>query len=492
MIKDWQSHQEYGHSLHETKVKLDSASRLRLSALQPVRAKLLSLNLDPVMELLKPLYPDTGRPASNQVQILRSFILFCLLWSAGFIRCGLTAWVNSVLPNDLVYLALAGISRTSMPPLGSYYDFMNRLWLVRDRSRYSRSSVFADFKNRRNLPRRPSGKGQKAKDHPGVTKKLVRHILDGKDIPNPEMLLQKLLAVAAVLPSQKKGLIPAAPATVSGDGTAVHTHSTPFGHAPEHTGLPGSAFTPRHFPDPDASCGWDSDTDEWYFGFSLYHFSFHNHAAGIDLPLICRFTHASRHGSVSGMITLHQLYKNIPDVCPGNVCLDSAHDNYPTYELINKRGAAPFIDLNTHGRPQECPSCACALDKDGTPLCPDGHRMTYYGYDRNRQSFKWRCPFATGRIAKCRFKCLNHSEYGMTVYTKKDSDIRLFPPVPRHTDEWKDIYKNRTACERINNRILNDYGLHAMRIRGFDHYSFMTMVICICIHLDAWYKTGKL
>ena len=109
MIKDWQSHQEYGHFLYEAKVKFDSTSRLRLSALQPIREKLLSLDLDPVMELMKPLYPDIGKPAVNQAQILRSFILFCLLWSAGLIRCGLTAWVNSVLPFAPVYLALAGM-----------------------------------------------------------------------------------------------------------------------------------------------------------------------------------------------------------------------------------------------------------------------------------------------------------------------------------------------------------------------------------------------
>jgi len=67
-------------------------------------------------------------------------------------------------------------------------------------------------------------------------------------------------------------------------------------------------------------------------------------------------------------------------------------------------------------------------------------------------------------------------------------DIRLYPPVPRGTAEWKKIYNNRTASERINNRILNNYKLHSMRIHFKGHYSFMTMTICICTHLDAWYK----
>ena len=36
--------------------------------------------------------------------------------------------------------------------------------------------------------------------------------------------------------------------------------------------------------------------------------------------------------------------------------------------------------------------------------------------------------------------------------------------------------------------ILNDYGLHRMFIHTKEHYSFMTTMIGICIHLDARYK----
>ena len=52
----------------------------------------------------------------------------------------------------------------------------------------------------------------------------------------------------------------------------------------------------------------------------------------------------------------------------------------------------------------------------------------------------------------------------------------------------KKIYSQRTAMERINNRILNNYGLHRMFIHTKEHYSFMATMIGICIHLDACYK----
>lgn len=47
---------------------------------------------------------------------------------------------------------------------------------------------------------------------------------------------------------------------------------------------------------------------------------------------------------------------------------------------------------------------------------------------------------------------------------------------------------SRHATERINNRLLNDYGLHYMFIHTKEHYSFMTTMIGICILLDARYK----
>ena len=53
---------------------------------------------------------------------------------------------------------------------------------------------------------------------------------------------------------------------------------------------------------------------------------------------------------------------------------------------------------------------------------------------------------------------------------------------------YRKIYKQRTATERINNRILNDYGLHRMFIHTKEHYSYMATMIGICIHLDVRYK----
>ncbi len=488
MLKNWQSHQEYIAFLHRAKIHFDSSMRMRLSSLSSARDKLVSLNLDPVMEYLARLYPANGRPAENQVQIFRSFLLFLLLRSMKLFSCGLTKWADEILPADPVLCALAGCEAGHLPPIGSYYDFMNRLWLFKDRSRYSRTKTFPVSKNRKK-PDRPKGKGQKASDHEGITKQIVPYLINGGDIRfNFEAILQEVLLIAAVRPSVRKGLVPSDGITIAGDGTCVHSHASPFGHRLCKDQDPADA--PRHFSDPDASCGWDSDLNDYFYGHTLYHLSIHNAEAKVDLPLLARYTDAKRHDSVNGIVALHEFRKHAPDIPVCNVCLDSANDNYPTYELLKDWGISPFIDLNRRtGRPESVPE-RLNIDVDGTPICNAGHRMVYWGYDRCKRAFKWRSPCTLGKCEQCGKPC-SKSSYGRTVYTKPDWDIRLYTPVARGTEQWKLTYNNRTASERINNRILNDYGLHAMHIHGKDHYSFMTMMICICIHLDAWHKTGK-
>lgn len=49
--------------------------RSRLVALDKSISKLYLLNLDNLLPVIKPLYPDFGRPAKNQQGIIRSLVL---------------------------------------------------------------------------------------------------------------------------------------------------------------------------------------------------------------------------------------------------------------------------------------------------------------------------------------------------------------------------------------------------------------------------------
>ena len=491
MIKQWQSMNEYHYFFTEAKVLFDSSERSRLHCeLFIPWQKVRSFNTDIAMEFLEPFYSDTGRPATNQPQLLRSFILFSLMFSCGLVPLSLTSWVNR-LKSDRVLAALVGCTIDSLPPLGSYYDFMDRLWASPYSGLYKRNMLLpATWHHTR--PEEPKDKHKKVPEkHPHITEMLGNRLLQHKDIPfNYEEHLQDFFYCVAVLPSMHRGIIPSEHLTVSGDGTAVHTHASPYGHhLGDRSGLSKEELRvmPRHYSDPDATWGYDSDIGKCYYGYSLFHLSCHNSTLHTDVPLLLRFTSAARHDSVNFLAAFNEMEKHLPSIKPENICLDSAMDNYPTYRLLKDRGISAFIDLNSNtGRPKTIPD-TIRIDKDGTPLCSAGKRMSPNGYDKFYGYRIWRCPYFKYHESKCPFNC-SSSKYGRIIKTKSEWDTRLYTDVPRGTEAYRKIYNQRTATERINNRILNVYGLQQMHIHTKKHYSFMTTIIGICIHLDAWYK----
>lgn len=490
MLKHWTSHADYQLSVSNAISSLNESQLKKFYSYSDTLAKLTSLNLDPIASFLAPLYSSTGRPAIHQPEIIRSFILM-LDQSI----TSLTSWVETLMSDDLLAI-LIGCTPDQLPPLGSYYDLINRLWL-RDKD-LELSAIKRTYHFPRNVrPKVKPGKNKKLPNrHPNIIKKIVNRVIEGKTFPfHYEKILQELFSIIAIAPSIDLGLFTDKNITVSGDGTAVHCHSDSLGVKVCECKLNGifNCKCDRRFPDPDASFGWDSSLESWYYGHTLYMLSTYNSDYSIDLPLHISFLDARRHDSVSGIIALSE-FKNLnPNISIKNLCLDSANDNYPTYELCKHWNINPFIDLNENrGRPSTIPD-KITIDEDGTPLCHAELRMVNWGFCNDRNSRKWRCPVKCGKVEKCSCQSsCSSSDYGRVIYTKPAWDIRLYTPIPRGTQEYKDVYSTRTCSERINNRILNDYHLHYMRIRSKKRFSFFTMIICINIHLDARVKKAKM
>lgn len=115
--------------------------------------------------------------------------------------------------------------------------------------------------------------------------------------------------------------------------------------------------------------------------------------------------------------------------------------------------------------------------------------MIYWGYEKKKFRHKYRCPLALGRIDSCPHADIcRKSGYGLTIYIKTSEDPKLFGPIPFGSRLWKLIYKNRTACERINNRLLNDYNPAQCQMHTRPRLLFMMLLMGINIHLDAYIK----
>jgi len=166
---------------------------------------------------------------------------------------------------------------------------------------------------------------------------------------------------------------------------------------------------------------------------------------------------------------------------------DSASDNYPTYELLNHWDMNAVIALNSRNKGNFSYPAALSLDNNGTPVCQAGHKMIYNGFCPDSSRFKWRCPRILGKVASSDIcSACSKSQYGRVIYTKPAWDLRLFTRIPRGSDTFKSLFKQRTAAERVNNRILNHYNLQNTHARGKKRISFFATLAAINVHLDAW------
>ena len=169
MLKHWDTHAEYQHFISEAVTLLNPSQLKRLHSMSDSWNKLTSMNLDPVGDFLAPFYSDTGRPAIHQPQILRSLVL---MLDRKF--TSLTNWVAELQSDDLLAM-LIGCSPGHLPPLGSYFDFIDRLCLQNpEYEKLGRGDLFPADKNKK--PSSRPGKGKKLPNTPVLQKKwLIMH-----------------------------------------------------------------------------------------------------------------------------------------------------------------------------------------------------------------------------------------------------------------------------------------------------------------------------
>ena len=95
----------------------------------------------------------------------------------------------------------------------------------------------------------------------------------------------------------------------------------------------------------------------------------------IELPLTIKFTNARRHDSINFLFAIDDFGRHSYGLCQKNICLDSAHDNIPTYELLEHWDINALIDINGKTKSSANAPDDISLDKKRHPLCRAGHKM---------------------------------------------------------------------------------------------------------------------
>lgn len=402
----------------------------------------------------------------------------------------ITNWVDE-LKSDELLCSMIGISKDQAHGVGSYYDLIDRVWLADPDIEYEMDHSLHSF-NRK--PKKKLGKNKKQPPrHPGIIKKFVDLALEGRTFESrPEILMQQIFSKIGVEPSAEEGLYgDTKNISLSGDGTCVDSGGSSLGNKACKC-VENSIYNctcSRKFSDPSARWGWDSYHERWFYGYTEYILSVYNKELKCDLPIYFRMVQAQRHDGVSAAVALSEAKKLYPDFTFNSFTGDSAHDNYATYELLHALKMKAFIALNETNKGTFKYPPHIKVDENGIPYCIGGHPMTNWGYNRKSCRIKYRCPYKSGKVDSCDCveKC-SSSEYGRCIYIKPAWDLRLFTVVPRGSDEWKTQMKTRTTSERVNKRLLNDYGLELSHTRGKKRICWWSVCHSLNVLLDARLK----
>lgn len=481
MLREWTAHKDYQNSFVRYIKQAFRADPEKIKYYAKHLLKLYYADLDLLYDTIAFTYPNFGRPAKYQDAIFRSFLLAS---SLGF--NSIKKWVPFLKSEKLLCYAI-GVKPSDVPAVSNHYDFIKRLWLA-DAQTHSimRPPV--------RKPRNKLGKNQKQPPrHSGIIAKLVKYAVKDRTLKGrPERLLQQVFANCCVQTSSALGLLGDTSAlNIAADGTCLSTGAGKFGKKVCGCQSKGilNCLCNRKYSDAGANWGWDSHNEKWFFGYTQYIVSVCNPSAKVDLPIYLRTVQASRFDGVTAIIALAELRELYPKLGFNAFIADCAHDNYPTYELLNAWGIKPIITLNKAAKPTTIDK-ELLIGADGVPICKAGRKLFFWGTIKKQHRLKWRCPVkCLKQTEPCIYdKLCNTSQYGLTFYTKPKDDPRFFTPIPRGSPAWKLLFNKRTAAERVNDKLLIDYGLEASCYRGKMRISFWAFIHSFNIHMDAWIK----
>lgn len=437
-----------------------------------------NLDLSYTDKLLCSKYSVYGPKPRTPSCMQRSYLL-----SIDFKVSSLTDWAAQLKINPL-YAILSGFNVGDTPGVGTFYDFMDRLW---DWDSDNLSPHEHAVKKKK--VKKPKQKGAKAESIEKVTVDQLFQKLQATCFfidDQPYASLFHLYQKEFLNTSFEKGLINPSSLAISGDGTPVVTSARERKHRIcdcTENGI-SDCDCDRYFSQPDCDIGWDSSRDCFYHGYDLYMIVASDSES--DLPIFPLLNPASKHDAHGFLEAYFRMKSFLPDYHVNKWLLDSAHDAMPYYLYCRENGITPFIDLNEKRGIKEKYKDDFTIGKDGVPVCKAGRKMNHDGSEPSKARLKFRCPLASRKYGcSCEHPC-SDSKYGRTVHLAMKDNPRLINFPPRDSEEWKLEFNGRTSSERSNKREKIDFKLEDGRHRTSKMWHCRLYHILMLQHLDAW------
>lgn len=445
-------------------------------------SKLLITDLSSITPMLEHTFSNRGPMPRDPASMIRAYLLMLLVNPASSI----TKWVASLARTPL-YAIISGFNPGDTPGVGTFYDFFDRLWLL------DTPNIKSNLKHKKRKKKKnkkvKKGEKQPPKKANTVEKLIKRHFKYGskkKEIVTD--FLFEFFQSAFLKTSDELGLLgdTTKGISIAGDGTPIATcsyiRSKSTCNCFKDHGITKCNHL-RIYSQPDINSGWDSSRAKYYNGYHLYMLSASD--SYYDLPLYPKLNPASRHDSVSLLLTLNEFHHRYSVSPVKEILLDAAHDAEAIYNLFNAYGVEPFIDLNPRTEHNLSTDCDIQISPECIPICSAGLQMKSNGFDKSKNRKKWRCPSVKNKINSCENPCSN-AIYGRTFHTFPKDNLRIYTKTSRDSKAWKDKYSRRTSIERSNKREKVDYKLEAVNHRSSMMWNIRLFSIMMCQHIDAW------
>src|SRR6516165_4634472 len=282
----------------------------------------------------------------------------------------------------------------------------------------------------------------------------------------------------------------------AGDATDLSARRKPAKAAQKEIdeGLPQASGGRKEYKDDE---GKVTKVVEW-FGYKLHLLVDVKH----EVPLAYRITDTKSGDNELIEPLLRQAQGNLPgDRRIETLAYDKAADDEKVHHLLHDEGIKPLIHNRSLWRdelerPLPGPPGRYPLnvvhDEAGSVYCydrasetPVRHRMAYIGYEKDRQTLKYRCPARhEGWVCPSEQRCNEGKSYGLVVRVDRELDLRRFPPIPRATRQFERRYKGRTAVERVNGRLKVFWGADDGNLTGARRFhSYVGVVLVVCLGL---------
>jgi hypothetical protein len=192
-----------------------------------------------------------------------------------------------------------------------------------------------------------------------------------------------------------------------------------------------------------------------------------------------------------------QAQANLPQGRIQTLAYDKAADDQKVHEALHQAGIKPVIHNRALWKEEPerpLPGGRYPLHlvhtEDGTVFCydtvsdpPVRHKMAYVGYEKDRDTIKYRCPARhQGWDCPSDQKCNAERDWGLVARIPCELDLRRFPPLSRATEKFERLYKGRTAVERVNARLKVFWGADDGNVTGARRFHAFVGAVMV-VHL---------